>query len=94
MSLLAYRTTYHFLSDNYSEGPVKLCAICIQVTVVTIILLFLYFSVLIVLIVYISSAAEHHYADCLIQQDWSDLPKKVVVSKQQLCHTSKTSGGF
>jgi hypothetical protein len=44
--------------------------------------------------VYISSAAEHHYADCLIEQDWSDLPKKVVVSEQQLCHTSKTSGGF
>jgi hypothetical protein len=57
----------------------------------TILLIFLYFSVL---FVYISSAAEHHYADCLIEQDWSDLPKKVVVSEQQLCHTSKTSGGF
>jgi len=91
MSLLAWRRNYHFFRDNYSEGYVEISSICIHVMVVTFLLLFLYFSVL---IVYISSAAEHHYADCLIQQDWSDLPKEVVASKQQLCHTSKTSGGF
>jgi len=59
--------------------------------VVAILLLFLNFSVL---IMYSSSAAENRYGDCLIQKDWSDLPKKVVVSKQQLCRTFKTSGVF
>ena len=61
---------------------------------ISLLLLFFVALLLFGLIIYISSDAEHHCADCLIQKDWSDLPKKVVVSKQQLCHTSKTSGGF